>query len=59
MACAEKQALLSYVAGKGLPETFIIVGARIFWSLVKEAVAELLLHNRILKKSMSGEDSSE
>ena len=27
-------------------------------SQLKEAVAELLLHNRILKKSMNGEDSS-
>ena len=42
MACAEKQALLSYVAGEGLPGTFINVGARIFWSLAKEGSMEIL-----------------
>ena len=47
MACSEKQALLSYVAGKGLPETFIIVGARIFWSLVKEGPMEILSEKQI------------
>jgi SRSO17 transposase len=53
MACEEKQALPSYVAERGLPKTFIINAQ------LKEAVAELLLHNRILKKSMNGEGSSE